>query len=213
MDNYKQAFINQSHDLSELSLVLPDDCLVLIGPPRLSSVNGDDNFFAVGFLQTIQYSETRQVQPLKTIGSRRHIFAATNSPVQGSIARMLFLGENLYRALYLLSEEPEYIAKRNSNYAIGSGQDASWYTNAEEDLFRIPFGLGIIYNSPASLAGKKSAGAEYIEVCTLTNRNTSITSGQAMIMEQVSFMGDRVIPWVAYPSVKARTDNTVASVL
>lgn len=213
VDNYKNQFINQSHDLSQLSLVLPDDSLVVMGPARLSGVSGDDNFYPVGFLNSMQYSETRQVQPLKSIGSRRHIFAATNGPVQGNIGRLLFLGTNLYRAMYALAEHPARITDRNSTYAIGSGESASWYTNAEEDLFRIPVGIGIIYNSPASMAGKKSAGAEYLEVCVLTNRNVSLQSGQAMIMEQVSFMADRVVPWTAYKSAAFASDNTVRDVL
>lgn len=213
VDSYKNQFINQSHDLSQLSLVLPDDCLVVMGPARLSGVSGDDNFYPVGFLNMMQYSENRQVQPLKAIGSRRHIFASTNSPVQGSIGRLLFLGPNLYRAMYALAEYPARIKDRNSAFAVGSGDSASWFTNAEEDLFRIPVGIGIIYNSPASMAGKKSAGAEYLEVCVLTNRQVSLQSGQAMIMEQVSFMADRIVSWVAYKSAAFSSDNTVRDAL
>lgn len=184
--------------------------MVVLGAPRLKNVATGD-LYPVGFLNTIQYTENRQVQPLKTIGSRRHIFAATNSPVQGSIGRMLFLGENLYRALHAYAEIPSLLAKDNT-YAIG-GDDAAWFTNAEEDLFRIPFGMGIIYNSPASLAGKKHAAAEYFECCTLVNKNVSIQSGQSMIMEQVSFMADRVVAWKAYKSIKFGTDNNVEAVL
>lgn len=34
---YKEAFVEHQHDLSQLTLVLPDDCLIVVGPPRLGA--------------------------------------------------------------------------------------------------------------------------------------------------------------------------------
>lgn len=205
LETYKHTFLNQSHDQSQLNLILPDDCLVVIGAPRLKDVRTTE-LYPVGFLNSINFAETRQVQPLKSIGSRRHIFAATNAPIQGSIARMLFVGDNLMRALHKMQSVPDTIAKQaNNTFNSGSMFNEStgrgeWFANVEEDLFRIPFGLGIIYNGPSTLAaGSKGKGvAEYIEGCVLTSRNVAIQSGQAMIMEQVSFMADRVVGWSAW---------------
>jgi len=198
IQNYKEQFIEQNHDHTMLSLVSPDDSLVVIGSPRLSN---SDEFYVIGLVNSIQYSESANVQPMKAIGSRRHIFARTNSPVQGSISRMMILGGNLYRALYAMTKLSDPLADRNAKFAVGAnGEDSSWYTNLEEDLFRIPIGLGIIYNSPATIAegSATSVGAEFIEVCSLVNRSVSKQSGQAIVMEQVSFMADRVVPWDAY---------------
>lgn len=218
MKQYKQQFIEHSHDQSTLSLVTPDDSLVFVGPPRLVGTNRDQ-FYAVGFVSSFNYTEAAQVQPMKAIGSRRHIFSRTNAPVSGSIARLMVLGSNMYRALYALSEFPDSIKDRNSYFAVGAnGDNSSWYTNLEEDIFRIPFGLGIIYNSPATMAenSDKSAGAEYIEMIQLNSRSVGFQSGQAMIMEQVSFMADRVIPWDAYagPEFNANApDNIVGGMM
>ena len=198
---YKEAFVDHQHDLAQLTLVLPDDCLIVVGPPRLAHASGDSAFHPVGFINNLQYTETRQVQPLKALGSRRHIFSATNAPVQGSFARMLLLGRNLLNSFYTEAEIPTAISDRNSKYA-GTG-DATWWANIEEDLFRIPFGLGIIYGTPAAMAADSGvmAGAEYLEVCTLVNRSVSSAAGQAMVMEQVAFMADRVLPWDSYGSL------------
>ncbi len=98
VDKYKKAFVEHQHDISQLTLVLPDDCLVVVGPPRLSHASSDSSFYPVGFPNSINISETRTVQPLKAVGSRRHIFAATNAPVQGSIGLLLFPGRNLLNA-------------------------------------------------------------------------------------------------------------------
>lgn len=205
ISTYKNTSLNQAHDQSELNLILPDDCLVVIGAPRLRDMR-ESELYVVGYLNGIQYSETRQVQPLKSIGSRRHIFAATNGPVQGSINRMLFVGDNLLRALHKLQNVPSSIsAHPNSTYYAGemfndSTGKGEWFVNVEEDLFRIPFGLGIIYNAPSTMSGgsKGKGVAEYLEGCTLVNRAVSLQSGQAMVMEQVSFMADRVVGWTAW---------------
>ena len=198
-EQYKEAFIDLNHDTSQLTLVLPDDCLLIAGPPRLSHASGEDSFYPIGFGTNISWSETRQVQPLKAIGSRRHIFSATNMPVQGSLQRMMVIGANLLRALYGKTAFGSDMANRNSKYTnggYGSGDYALWYNNVEEDIFRVPFGLGVIFHSPATLAGSRVvAGSVYIETCTIQNCSTSIMSGQTVVMEQVSFIADRLIPW------------------
>ena len=90
------------------------------------------------------------------------------------------------------------------NENASNGEVGEWFSNIEEDLFRVPFGMGVIYNSPSSLASSNSkfdAGkgvAEYIEGCVLLNRTMSLQSGQAMVMEQVTFMADRVVGWSSW---------------
>lgn len=246
---YKEGFVQHPHDNSQLTLLLPDDCLVVAGPTRLrhasntsdssvsavanaistavNSANGSSSagdFFPIGFANSVTHTETRQVQPLKAIGSRRHIFAATNSPVQIQIARLMLLGTNVLRSLYGYSEKD--LRNVNSKYS-GAGEDnynSDWFSNLEEDLYRIPIGIGIIYNAPANLIGLKSnvAGAEYFEVCTIQSKNVSIQSGQAMIMEQVTLFADRCIPWNTIgkgltladhknQSVSAKATNTSSS--
>ena len=146
------------------------------------------------------YTESAQVQPYKAIGSRRHAFSRTNTPVQGNIARAMFLGKNLYRALYALTDTDK-VDNVNAKFTTSATNDA-WYANLEEDLFRIPIGVGIIYMAPIEGAteGTKVIGADYLEAVTLVNRSVSVAQGQALIMEQVSFMADRVVPWEAYTS-------------
>lgn len=197
--NYKEAFVETQHDTSLLHLLLPDDCLIFAGPPRATMLSsGDSRLYPLGFVNQFSYSETRQVQPLKGIGSRRHIFASTNSPVQGSIGRMLFHGRNLLNALYACANLSDAFASKQSkvNQRFAINESNPHWTNLEDDIFRIPFGLGVVYGSPASMAGQgHSVAAEYFEVCTIVSKQVSMSSGQAVLMEQVSFMADRVVSW------------------
>ncbi len=98
------------------------------------------------------------------------------------------------------------ITTSNSQFTKGSDSDTMeeqlWFTNLEEDLFRIPFGLGIIFRSPTTevAGGTTAVGADYLENVSIQSRNVSLQSGQAFIMEQVSFLADRVVPWTSYTS-------------
>jgi len=199
---YKERNISASHDQSMLSLATPDDAIIIAGPPRLAGQDngGDlDKFYTVGFVNMFQYSEQSQVQPLKALGSRRHIFSRTNTPVNGSIGKMLCFGPNLIRALYSQIEADQVKGTSSKFMSADVAANALWYSNLEEDLYRVPFGLGVIYSSPGtSLKGVKKLGAEYFESVVLINRSVSLQSGQTMIMENVSFMADRVVPLSSY---------------
>lgn len=209
IQQYKEQFVEHYHDSSQLTFIQPDDCLIVAGPPRLSmaSTTGTDIFNTIGFINSFQYTETRSVQPLKAIGSRRHVFSSTNAPVQITISRMMLLGNNLLKSLYANATFGNGITATNSKYDIKAGNnEGTWWTNVEEDVFRVPFGLGVIWDAPASLAHASNskntvhAGAEYFEVCTIVNRSTAIQSGQAVMMENVTLMADRVVPWSSYGS-------------
>lgn len=192
------------HDWSQLTLATPDDSLIFVGPPRLEMA-GEDSFQVVGFTNTLQYSETSQVQPMKAIGSSRHVFSRVNSPVQGSIGRMVAHGPNLLRTLYRVCDVTEALqglvsAEEVSGYAEGNGTDrrANWFSNLDNLLFRVPFGLGVIYRAPSNGLDETYIGADYLEVCSIASRNVSTQSGQGFIMEQVQMMADRIIPMGEY---------------
>jgi hypothetical protein len=204
LEQWKNTYMDRNveiiHDQTMMTLATPDDSIMVVGPPRLADAKSEDKmFYTVGLVSNITYNESSIVQPMKGIGSRRHIFSRTNAPVQGSIGRLVVLGPNLYRALYAMADVNAFTAPKDTQLSKTNKDVDSWFANLEENLFRIPFGLGIIYMSPANGAdsSKTAIGAEYIECCALVNRNVGMQAGQAMIMEQVSFLADRVIPWAA----------------
>ena len=138
---------------------------------------------------------------MKSIGSRRHIFSKTNTPVNGTIGKLMAFGPNLLRALY--SQIDTESVKHESNNKFSGADDtnsAIWFTNVEEDIYRIPFGMGVIYKAPG-MEAKSTAeglGAEYFESMVIVSRSVNVQSGQTMIMENVSFMADRIVPLTAY---------------
>ncbi len=197
MEDHVNGMIEMDADQTAFGLATPDDQLIVVGPPRLSQVS--DSLYPVGLVQNIQYAETAQLQPMKPIGSKRHLFPRTNAPIQGSIARLLFMGTNLYKALYQ-AIDTSAVEASSPQYSPDGSSDNAWYSNLEDDLFNIPFGLGIVYRAPNNGVGNSggAVGGEYIEGCRIQSRNASTQSGQAMIMEQVTFMADRILGWAAY---------------
>ena len=204
--NYKEGHITTNHDMSMANLANPDDCIIVAGPPRLRNNDAGD-FPVVGVVNGIQYTESSQIAPMKAIGSRRHIFSKSNLPVQGSISHLVLFGKNMFRALYQAININNEMTQHPNTKLLGKREepDSLWLHNLEEDLFRIPFGLGIIFSLPKLMAsttyGEQYLGGEYIECCVLQSKTTSIQTGQTMVMEQVQFMADRVIPWNAFGSV------------
>lgn len=213
VNNYKEQNLEVSHDQSMATLGTPDECLVIAGPTRLASEQASriNAFPVIGMASMIQYTESAQIQPMKAIGSRRHVFSKTNLPVQGSIGRLVIAGRNTFRSLYqgINTKTPLGLDARNAKLASNGWDSAgteksSWFHNLEEDLFRVPFGIGFVFSCPGALANKGVAsndsfiGGEYLECCVLQSRTVSIQTGQTLIMEQVQFMADRLIPWTSF---------------
>lgn len=198
---YKDGHLEQTHDFSELSLILPDDCLVIAGPPRLRQWSDQSAAHAVGYVQGITIQQTSSVQPLKSIGSRRHIFAKTNQPVSVQINRMLFTGSSLLQTLYYNHSFENGGLQKNELFNAGdSGIDnvananGHILTNIEEDIYRVPFGIWVHLNSPALMGNDQNGSHAYlIEACTIQSHSMGITAGEAMVMESVSIFADRVV--------------------
>lgn len=225
---YGENNIEYKNDMTTLTLCTPDDSICFVGPPRLTGMGIDVNnnvgtfstddsrFRIIGFMNNITYAESAQIQPMKAIGSRRHFYSKTNQVVQGSISRMVLLGTNLFRLLYGVTDETFLDDKtkyRHGNF--NEGNDLT-YHNLEEDIYRIPFGLGIIYSAPGlnaaegfnALTTGKAIMAEYLESCILQSRRVGLTTGQSMVLEDISFLADRVMPLQAFSSGAIGVTNT-----
>ena len=199
-DHYKDAFLEQSHDFSQLSLLLPDDCLIMVGPPRHPDWASFNNR-TIGFLRNITIGQQANLQPVKALGSRRHIWAKTNQPVTLQIQRMVFTKGTLLGTLYSIIASDKGNINKNLTYNAGKIGDipdvyqsqGMMYTNIEDDLFRIPFGLKIFLGSPSIIANEKSVPAVLAESCVIQTHQMSITAGEALVLEDVTIYADRLV--------------------
>lgn len=182
-------------DNAAYSAAHPDDTLVLAGPARKqlagdSGANGKKTLLAIGMLQGVQFSQTKPTQPMLAIGSGRSFFVSGKSQTQWSIARLWVNGRNLLRVLYHNARQVDAAVDTFDDPAALSGSH-QFYTNLDSELFYVPFGLGTIIRSKSH----DFICAFYAELSMITSWSMGVNAGQNMVMENVTGLSDRILPW------------------
>lgn len=202
---FQQSYVERVMDNASYTAAHPDDTLVLAGPARKpGAVNGTgaNSLLAIGMLQSIQFSQSKPTQPLMAIGSGRSFFVSGKATTQFSIGRLFVNGRNLLRVMHNNAVAGGLKASGFDDPA--SLQDNSYYfTNLDSELYYIPFGLGCLFRSKAHDA----IGGFYAELCLLNSYGVSVNAGQNMVMESVSGMADRVLPYTAAGATQAVNDR------
>lgn len=194
------SFVERNMDTSPYSAAHPDDVLVLAGPPRLDSIqpgatNGVGSLLALGQLQSVQMSSQLPTQPTKSIGSTRKFFLKDTAMNQLNLARLVMNGRNLTRAVYHSAVEAgidvgdESVIGTPASY---SGRDnQQFWVNLDSPIYRLPVGLGFLLKD----RGGTSIGGMYCEVCHMQSWQLAFASGQSAVVENCSFLYDRMLPF------------------
>lgn len=211
VDNWSQwrtqgstnSTIERVMDNSAYTSAHPDDTLVLAGPPRLSAYSGDtadtnesmlDGCFAVGMLQNIAVSQSKPFQPMMAIGSSRTFYLGGKAQGTAQIGRLFLNTDNLLKRMYKYhidtnKVDPAAFTTSGENPA-GVGINKNYLINLDSEFFLIPFGLGVVFLNKA----REAIGGFYMEMAVIPNYSVSIAAGQAMIMEGVTVLFDRLLP-------------------
>lgn len=175
----------------------PDDTLVLAGPPRNISTRGGsvveggwESLLAIGMLQGFQFNSQKPTQPLQAIGSGRLYFVSGKSQTTWRLGRLFCNGRNLLRVLYHNAVAGGVEVQRFDDPAA-TAKDDLYFINLDSELYYVPMGLGAIFRDKA----KDLLGAVYLELCMIQSYGVGFNAGQAMIMEDVNGMCDRVLPF------------------
>lgn len=192
--NFQNSYVERLMDHSALTSAHPDDTLVLAGPPRYLGPTAQNLWTTMkplGGVQNVQITSNNPVVPAQAIGSGRY-FYLVGKPSHGiNIARLFIKGKNLARAFYdnaiAAGIKPELF---DDKAAAVSGQNENFLANMDSELFKIPFGLAILFRDKIH----EGLGAVYIELCLMTNWSVGFTAGQSMILENVNLIADRIRP-------------------
>lgn len=192
---FQKEYVERVMDNAAYSTAHPDDTLILAGPARRASVvdsasGGLSSLLAIGMLQTFTVSQTKPTQPLMAVGSGRSFFVSGKASTQWNMARLFMNGRSLLRVL--------------CHNAFAAGLDPSMFDdeaslrstsklviNLDSELYLIPMGLGMMFRDKVH----SNIGSMYIELSMITSWALAITAGQSMIMENVTGVADRVLPW------------------
>jgi hypothetical protein len=191
---FQNSYVERTMDNAAYQAAHPDDTLVLAGPARrntvLSNGQGINSLLAIGMLQSIQFTQTKPTQPLMAIGSGRSFFVSGKSQTQWTIARLFINGRNLLRVLYH-NAVAGGVAMTSFDDKPSLADTSTFFINLDSELYYIPFGLGAIFRNKTH----DLVGSFYAELCMINSYAIGINAGQNMILENVTGLADRLLPW------------------
>lgn len=204
---FQQNHVERHMDNAAYEAAHPDDTLVLAGPPRkpaqqaAASENGITSLLAIGMLQSVQFTQTKPTQPMMAIGSGRSFFVSGKAQTQWNIARLFVNGRNLLRVLYHNAVAAGVdVSKMDDQAALST--NSQYHINLDSELYYVPFGMAAFFRNKAHAV----VGAFYCELAMINSYAVGMTAGQNMILENVSGMADRLLPY-ALSDVFARNPS------
>lgn len=210
----QQRTVERFTDNAAYSSAHPDDTLVLAGPPRkIDSDEGEPSgwksLLAIGMLQGFQFNSQKPTQPMQAIGSGRLYFVSGKSQTTWRLGRLFCNGRNLLRVLYHNAVAGGVPVQNFDDSPVALNNSDLYFINLDSELFYVPFGLASIFKDKIH----NLIGAVYLELCMVQSYGVGFNAGQAMIMEDVNGMCDRVLPFrpteVATGSTLRKTVDTV----
>lgn len=189
---FQQSYVERLMDHNALTAAHPDDTLILAGPPRHLNVPAGalaSYLLPLGMMQQLQITQQLPTTPMQAIGSGRIFYVSGKAQGTGSIARLFVNGRNLLRALYTNAVTAGVDVTKFDD-AASTGAKHQYWANLDSELFKIPFGLAVFFRDKIH----DEIGAFYVELCCLNTWAVAVGAGQTMILENVNFMFDRIVP-------------------
>lgn len=193
---FQQNHVERHMDNAAYEAAHPDDTLVLAGPPRKpastseAATTGVESMLAIGMLQSVQFTQSKPTQPMMAIGSGRSFFVSGKAQTQWNIARLFVNGRNLLRVLYHNAVAAGVEVNKMDDPAAFSAK-SQFFINLDSELYYVPFGMAAFFRNKSH----NVVGAFYCELAMINSYSIGMTAGQSMILENVSGMADRVLPY------------------
>ena len=160
----------------------------------------------IGVCENVGIGQNKQLTRLFEIGSRRSYFIVGRNIVNLSLARTMYDGPNLLRALYAYwttsllptGAEKQNVAQLLSTQGLDSrfkqvqrtAGYADFFINLDSDLFDNPFGLFMMFFDSL----KDPYGALFVEDCHIQNHQFGVSSQANLVGEGVTVQGDQLLP-------------------
>lgn len=198
---FQNNHVERNMDASAMTAAHPDDTLVLAGPARHDLK--DTPLLPIGMLQQISFQQGKPTQPMMAIGGGRAFFTSGKAQTSWSAARLFVNGRNFLRVLYqnavrhgvnvtALDDPAGALTTPIAANTPGTPENQpKYFVNLDSELFYMPFGMACLFRNKAH----DICGSFYAEMCMINSWGTAINAGQAQIMESVSGVADRLLPY------------------
>jgi len=196
--SFQESYVERMMDNAAYTAAHPDDTLVMAGPSRKAALVGEgiQNLLAIGMLQAVSFSSTKPTQPMMAIGSGRSFYVSGKSQTQWQMGRLFVNGRNMLRVLYHNAIQGGINPSRFDDVASekNNGFGAQkYFINLDSELYLVPMGLGCVFRDKTH----GYCGGFWAELCMITSYAIAWNAGQNLILENVSGMADRLLPWGA----------------
>ena len=158
--------------------------IVAVGQPVFEDNTDLDSIQVVGMTQSIGVRQGKQVARIFELGSRGNVLVPGRGAGSLGLARIVFHGPTLMKAMYPNVTEEEI----NAMYRKPGYGDA--FFNLQSELMNDPVGLFMMmYNTNNELY----AGL-FFEVCYINSHSFNMTSGSNVEAEQIGLMYQDIYP-------------------
>jgi hypothetical protein len=190
---FQESYVERVMDNAAYTAAHPDDTLVMAGPARKQNLSqGFANLLAIGMLQAVNFTQTKPTQPMMAIGSGRSFYVSGKAQTQWTMGRLFVNGRNLLRVLYHNAVAGGIDPSQFDDQATDtSAAGKKFFINLDSELFLIPFGLGTVFRDKTH----GFCGGFYAELSMITSYAIGWNAGQNLVLENVSGMSDRLLPF------------------
>lgn len=191
--SFQQSYVERVMDNAAYTAAHPDDTLVMAGPARkFGLTQGASNLLAIGMLQAVNFTQTKPTQPMMAIGSGRSFYVSGKAQTQWTMGRLFVNGRNLLRVLYHNAvsggiDPSQFDDVATDTNAVGK----KYFINLDSELFLIPFGLAAVFRDKSH----GFCGGFFAELSMITSYAIGWNAGQNLVLENVSGMSDRLLPF------------------
>ena len=193
---FQESYVERVMDNAAYTAAHPDDTLVMAGPARKHGIKegGAASLLPIGMLQAVNFTQTKSTQPMMAIGSGRSFYVSGKAQTQWTMGRLFVNGRNLLRVLY----HNAVVGGIDPSQFDDPGADSNpagkkYFINLDSELFLIPFGLGSVFRDKTH----GYCGGFYAELSMITSYAIGWNAGQNLVLENVSGMSDRLLPFGA----------------
>lgn len=194
--SFQESYVERVMDNAAYTAAHPDDTLVMAGPARKHGIKegGAASLLAIGMLQAVNFTQTKSTQPMMAIGSGRSFYVSGKAQTQWTMGRLYVNGRNLLRVLYHNAVAGGIDPSQFDDPATDSNPvGKKYYINLDSELFLIPFGIGSVFRDKTH----GFCGGFYAELSMITSYAIGWNAGQNLVLENVSGMSDRLLPFGA----------------
>jgi hypothetical protein len=191
---FQESYVERIMDNAAYSAAHPDDTLVFAGPARKSALQqgGASSLLAIGMLQAVSFTQTKPTQPMMAIGSGRSFYVSGKAQTQWQMGRLFVNGRNLLRVLYHNAVAGGIDPSQFDDVATDAS-NPQYFINLDSELYLIPHGLAPVFRDKTH----GYVGGFYGELSMITSYAVGWNAGQNLILENVSGLCDRLLPFGA----------------